>query len=108
MPETEDAQPADIQQDDSAPAQFREPVGKAADGARARLASFASSGTRIARAGISRLEQADLAPDLAQNIGSARWFRGSSTRRKAWTWPVSPPASRLKRPASPHPRAARQ
>ncbi|MBL4791999.1 M23 family metallopeptidase [Citromicrobium bathyomarinum] len=79
MPETEDAQPADIQQDDSAPAQFREPVGKAADGARARLASFASSGTRIARAGISRLEQADLAPDLAQNIGSARWFRGAAT-----------------------------
>jgi murein DD-endopeptidase MepM/ murein hydrolase activator NlpD len=27
----------------------------------------------------SRIEQADIAPDLAQNIGSRRWFRGAGT-----------------------------
>ena len=65
--------------DDDAPAEFRTPVGKDAASARARLTRFFRSTTDLARAGVARLEHADLAPDLAQNIGSVRWFRGAAT-----------------------------
>lgn len=70
--------PTEHHQDD-APAPFRVPVGKAATNVRARLAQFVTATGDRARAGIARIEQADLAPDLAQNIGSPRWFRGAAT-----------------------------
>ncbi|MBD60024.1 MAG: hypothetical protein CL808_07895 [Citromicrobium sp.] len=64
---------------DDSPADFRAPVGAPPAGAGARLNAIAHSGVRLARNGIARLEHADLAPDLAQNIGSPRWFRGAAT-----------------------------
>lgn len=78
-PETDGAPLPSDQTDENAPAQFRAPVGKASTGARGRLSALAQSGQRIARSGIARLEQVELAPDLAQNIGSPRWFRGAAT-----------------------------
>ena len=75
----EDGAPSPTEQHgDDAPAPFRAPVGKAA-GARARLAQLVATTGNLARAGIAKVEQVDLAPDLAQNIGSPRWFRGAAT-----------------------------
>jgi len=73
------AQSPTEQHKEDAPAPFRAPVGNAAASARARLAQLVSATGNLARAGIAKVEQADLAPDLAQNIGSPRWFRGAAT-----------------------------
>ncbi len=64
---------------DDAPAAFRAPVGQSATGARARLERAGRSTRALLRAGVARLEQIDLAHDLAQDIGSVRWFRGAAT-----------------------------
>ena len=77
-PETDEL-PTNGHHDEDAPAPFRAPVGKAAASARARLNGFAQSGRKLAQAGIALLETVELAPDLAQNIGSPRWFRGAAT-----------------------------
>lgn len=73
------AQSPTEQHEEDAPAPFRAPVGTAAASARARLAQLVSATGNLARAGMAKVEQADLAPDLAQNIGSPRWFRGAAT-----------------------------
>ena len=65
--------------DDDTPAEFRAPVGKPSGGRFARLHAFAKTTQDAARAGAAKLEHADLAPDLAENIGSLRWFRGTAT-----------------------------
>ena len=44
-----------------------------------RLAALSQSCRHALGAGVARLHDADLAPDLAQNIGSPRWFRGAAT-----------------------------
>ena len=77
--DTDSDAPLVDQHEDDAPAEFRAPVGKPAGGRFARLRQFANSTRGAARAGIAKLEHADLAPDLAENIGSLRWFRGTAT-----------------------------
>ena len=77
--DSDSAQSPTEQHVDDAAAPFRAPVGNAAANARARLVQFVSKTGHLARAGIAKVEQADLAPDLAQNIGSPRWFRGAAT-----------------------------
>ena len=77
--DTDSAQTPTQQHGDDAPAPFRAPVGKAAANARARLTQLVFTTGNLARVGIAKIEQADLAPDLAQNIGSPRWFRGAAT-----------------------------
>ncbi|MEL7729978.1 peptidoglycan DD-metalloendopeptidase family protein [Citromicrobium bathyomarinum] len=77
--EDDGVQPTDTQHNADAPAEFRAAVGKADGGARVRLAGLAQSGRKLAAAGVAKFERADLAPDLAQNIGSLRWFRGAAT-----------------------------
>jgi len=78
-PETDGAVHPEEQQQDDAAAEFRAPVGSESADARVRLARLARATGDWARAGIARLEDVDLAPDLAQNIGSPRWFRGAAT-----------------------------
>lgn len=65
--------------DNATSEEFRAAVDKDSPRVRARLAALSQSGRCAYRAGVARLEEVDLAPDLAQNIGSPRWFRGAAT-----------------------------
>ena len=64
-------------EEDETPGAFRAPV--AQGNPRASLAGLAARARDRANAGFARLGDVDLAPDLAENIGSARWFRGAAT-----------------------------
>ncbi|MBB3034417.1 M23 family metallopeptidase [Alteriqipengyuania lutimaris] len=79
MPETHDAAATDDNSETAGPQEPRAVPAKESPSLGARLATLSRAGRSRLRAGVARLEQVDLAPDLAQNIGSPRWFRGAAT-----------------------------